>query len=312
MTDDAFLLANTPGPTLSVPPGVLAIRAAITAATSDLLAIPDASLGAGWRWQDDEADIRYGLYRAFEAIEAAGAEVARVLRETGALRSAAAEVMSAATTARWELHGLLAGLDDPTLDRHPGAGEWTTRETLAHIVNGQRAYGWYTAWWAARPASEPAPDGVPEAVRNAAALPDEETEGEGALAEIRARLDAILDLSAGRLAHLDEEGLARPARWAGIPVTVGFRLGRWSSHLVEHTVQVDKTLAAIGRQPSEVERIVRHIHGAYGRLEALVFPMPAGRLAAGDSRGRKVNDILRALGIELVADARSARTAAGS
>ena len=95
-------------------------------------------------------------------------------------------------------------------------------------------------------------------------------------------------------------------------MTIGFRLGRWSSHVIEHTVQLDKAMTALRRRPSEVERLVRHIHAAYGRLEALVFPMAAPLLAVPDARGRSVDATLLALGAELVADARSARAAAGA
>jgi hypothetical protein len=311
MTDE-FLLRHTPGPTLEVPASVRAARTALGRTSADLLAIPDSALESGWPWRDDEADVRYGLYRAIEAIEEAAAEVARILRGTGATRTPAAERIAPATVARWDLHGLLVSMDDPTLDRHPGAGEWTARQTLGHIVGSQRGYGWFTAWWASRPIDEPVPDGVPEAVRDQAGQPDDEAEGTGGVADIRARLDEILDLSAGRLAHLDDVGLARPARWAGIPVTIGFRLGRWSSHVLEHTVQLDKALAAMRRRPTEVEGLVRHIHRAYGRLEALVFPMATPALAVPDPRGRSVDGVLGALGAELIADAASARAAAGA
>ncbi len=311
MTDE-FLLRHTPDPTLEVAPSVGALRRAVSEAAMDLLAIPNSALESGWPWRNDEADVRYGLYRAIEAIEEAAADSTRILRATGAARTPAAERIAPATAARWDLHGLLVSLDDRTLDRHPGGEEWTARETLGHIVSGQRAYGWFTAWWASLPPGEPPPDRVPETVARDSGLPDEDAEAEGSIATIRERFDATLDLAAGRLAHLDDDGLARPARWSGVPVTVGFRLGRWSSHVIEHTVQLDKTLASLGRQPSEVERLVRIVHAAYGRLEALVFPIAAPLLAATDDRGRSVDLVLRALGPELVADARSARAAAGA
>jgi hypothetical protein len=309
---DQFLVRHTPEPGLEVAPAIVAMRRDLAVATADLLVIPDSALETGWQWRDDEADVRYGLYRAIEAIEEAGAQVARTLRDVDADRTPAAERIAPATIARWDLQGLLASMDAATLDRHPGGGEWTARQTLAHIVSGQRAYSWFTAWWATRQPDEPTPDGVPDAVRDAAGLPDDEAEGEGSVAEIRVRFDAIVDLSAARLAYLEDEGLARPARWAGIPVTVGFRLGRWSSHVVEHTVQLDKALLALHRSPSEVERLVRLIHAAYGRLEALVFPMAPSWVSRADTRGRSVEAVLAALGAELVADARSARAAAGA
>ena len=310
MTDDAFLFAHSPEPTLTVAGAVAAMRDSLARATLDLSAIDDASLETGWRWGDDEADVRYGLYRCIEAIDETGVEVARVLRDTGAHRTPSAERISGATTARWDLHGLLATMDARDLDRHPGATEWTVRETLGHIISGQRAYGWYTAWWASRPPGDPVPDSIPSAIVDASALPDDDTEGSGTLAEVRARLDAILDLAAGRSAHLDDQELARPARWAGIPVTVGFRLGRWSSHLVEHTLQIDKTMVMLGHSPSEVARLIRLIHAAYGRLEAQVFPIDASALAVADRRGRTVDQVLESLAHDLVANARSARDAA--
>jgi hypothetical protein len=309
---DAFLLANAPGPAMPVAPSVRAIRGELAVAAGDLLSIRDAALEAGWPWREDEADVRYGLYRAIEAIEEAQADATRVLRATGLRRAPGAERIAPATIARWDLHGLLVSMPDTTLDAHPDGFEWTPRQTLAHIVASQRGYGWYTAWWAMRSADEPVPDRVPEAVIAANPLPDDELEGIGPVAEIRARLDEILDLSASRLANLDDAALARPARWAGIPVTVGFRLGRWSSHLIEHTVQLDKTLATLGRQPTEVERVVRHIHAAYGRLEALVFPIEPDALAVADEHGGTVDAILSRLGGELVAEAASARAAAGA
>ncbi len=312
MTDNAFLLTHTPGPTLPVAPAVSALRISLANAALDLMAIPDAALERGWQWRDDEADVRYGLYRCIEALEEGAVEVRRVLRDTGARRTPAAERIAAATEARWDLHGLLATLDDAVLDRHPADGEWTGRETLAHIVSGQRAYGWYTAWWTHRPLDQPAPDAIPRDVVDRSPLPEEDSEGIGSIDEIRSRLDAILDLSAGRLAHLDDDGMAAPARWAGIPVTVGFRLGRWSSHLIEHTLQLDKTLTMLRREPTEVARLVRLIHAAYGRLEAHVFPIAEATTDMADERGISVSGLLQRLAANLEADAASARAAAAN
>ena len=60
-------------------------------------------------------------------------------------------------------------------------------------------------------------------------------------------------------------------------IPIDFRLGRYGSHIREHTIQVDKTLAMIGRQPTEVERVVRLILESYGRLEALFVGRDGGR-----------------------------------
>ena len=60
-----------------------------------------------------------------------------------------------------------------------------------------------------------------------------------------------------------------------------FRLWRQSSHLQEHTIQVDKTLVMLGRTPLEAERLARLALRAYGRLEASVYALPAGLAERG-------------------------------
>ena len=179
--------------------------------------------------------------------------------------------LCAMAAARWELHGALAGLYPADCDADPGGGEWTVRQTVAHIIASQHSYGLYTAWWRRQgirpgdPLPEP-PDDLDEPAW------DEAIAADGTTDEIRKRLHLALDGAASRLKDLTPDDIDLAARWAGLPVTVGFRQGRWSSHMAEHTVQVDKTLAWLGREPSEVERLARRLAVAWGRLEALVWP----------------------------------------
>lgn len=276
---DDFLLRHSPGPTIAVAPALLAARQDVRAAATELRAVPDGLLGEPWPWrgeeaEDAEAEIRYGFYRIYELLEAAEGEVRRRVVAAATPPGPAVAPLAAATAARWELHGLLAGMPDELLDRDPGGGEWTVRQTLAHIVHTQRAHGWFTAWWHSRrdAPGDDFPLVVPDDV--AAELPDEAGEAAGSVPDIEARLDDILDLSAGRLGAFDEADLGVRARWSGYPVTVGFRLGRWSSHMREHTVQVEKTLQMLGREPDEVDRLLRLVLTAYGRLEASAFLLP--------------------------------------
>jgi hypothetical protein len=74
-------------------------------------------------------------------------------------------------------------------------------------------------------------------------------------------------------------------------VDIGFRIGRWSSHFREHTIQVEKTLVMLGHTPTEVDRLIRLILAGWGQAEAAVYgSADAGKaialLAAAAGRAR--------------------------
>ena len=246
-----------------------------------MLGLDERELNRRWWWREDrdgDTEVRYAFYRSLEALERATGDAAAAVAAAGA-RPAGAAPFAHATAARWDLHGLLAPLVDAALDADPGGGEWTIRQTLAHLVHVQRAYPAFGSWWLSREQTPELPSSIPDGVDEG--FPTEEADGVGALAEIRQRLDEAMDGAAERMASLDASQLATPARWSGYAVDVGFRLGRMSSHLQEHTVQVDKTLAMLDRTPPEAHRLVRLVFRAYGRLEAAVYGIPSAQAAAG-------------------------------
>ncbi len=309
-----YVVSHLPAAVAPVSPALLKARAALDTAAAEYLEIGDDSLEKPWPWRDANADVRYGLFRSIEAVEEAAAAIELGLTTLGAVRSEAALRAAPATAARWDLHGRLVALDEALLDRVAKDGEWTIRETLGHIVGGQRGYVAYTVWhWARNSEDKPTPAEL-EQVQAETALPEESEEGSGSIPEIRSRLDEAVDRGGAHFAGLSDADLARPARWSGVLVDVGFRVGRWSSHLMEHTIQVDKTLAWLDHRPTEVERIVGDLYRAWGRLETAIFPIEPvwlSRSADGSGgSGRSVEDILGALGEGLVSNARSVRAAA--
>ncbi len=311
-TDTAlgYLVAHSPAPTATVGPSVLRAREALDTAAAELLAVPDGALERDWQWNGHGADVRYGLFRAIEAVEEAAGQIEAILAALGTRRSSAALRIAPSTTARWDLHGRLAALDAGLLDRVARDGEWSIRETLGHIVGGQRGYVAFTAWHWSRNSTEAPTEAELAQIQADTQLPEDAEEASGSIADIRARLDETVDRGGAHLAGWSDADLARPARWSGIPVNVGFRVGRWSSHLMEHTIQIDKTLAWLERQPTEAERIVGDLYRAWGRLETNIFPIDPAVLSRKNASGRSVESVLAALGEELVRDARSTRAAA--
>lgn len=256
-----------------VAPALVDARRDLLAAIDDLRTIPDTSLERPWAWTGgSEVELRYGFYRIAEAIELAMLDADVLVRRAGIDRGRAAELIAPATAARWDLQGMLATLPDAAWDADPGGGEWTIRLTLGHIISGQRAYGVGTGWWleqayAADDLSRPS--GIPDELWER--LPSDEDEGAGSPAEVIERLGEVLDFATERLAGLQEERLAVGARWSAFPIDIAFRLGRWSSHIREHTIQVEKTLVMLDHEPTEVDRLIRLILAAWGRAESVVY-----------------------------------------
>ena len=168
------------------------------------------------------------------------------------------------------------------------------RQTLGHVIGGQRSYGAATAWWQAQ--GLPMDDNLPtERPPIYDERPSDEEEAAGTPAEVCARLDEVLDQTTERLAGLPADRLALGTRWVGFALDIGFRLGRWSSHFREHTIQVEKTLVMIGHTPTEVDRLIRLILAEWGRAEAVVYGSAnggegLGLLAAAAAQARVTAD----------------------
>jgi hypothetical protein len=291
MTSDMLntpLLENSdPSLARPLPEGLVGARADVIVAARDLLAIPEGALARVWTWIGGGAEeVRYSGYRAAEALEQAEIEARTLTAGSDARAGHTARIVGPATAARWDLHGLLLPLDEAVLDADPGGGEWSLRFVLGHTINSQRGYAWANAWIQAHGPDSADPSRrirVPDSLWDA--LPDEATtEAEGTVDDLRTRLDDILDLATERLAGLPDDRLSIPAIWSGFPVTLGFRFGRWASHIREHSIQVQKTFALIGYAPDERAFLVRNMLSAYGRAESVVF----GRAGVDDAVERVV------------------------
>lgn len=280
MTDvlDPFVLERAPGPTVEVHPALARLRGAVNATFAVLGTIPDERLTSLWVWDGNDINVRYAFYRTLEMLESGTAQVARAIGSHES--SEAREAVGATSAARWDLQGVLAGLSDSDLDADPGGGEWTVRQTMGHIIGGQRGYAWGSAYWISV-RNEPKPDGPRRAPDGLfASMPSDDDEATGTLAEVRRKLDDVVDSTSSRYATLTTDEMDSAAGWYGFPVTVGFRMWRWPSHIAEHTVQIEKTLDMLSHRATEVERLVRLNARAMGRLEALVFGRAAEQLDA--------------------------------
>jgi len=200
-------------------------------------------------------------YALFNALEEEQMAVAAL----GPDGDEASRILTLAQIEFGRLRGILAAIDDDLLDRAPAEGEWTVRETLVHAIGVERSYRANTQHALARRDDEPL---TLSAERRPQPDPADTSGGVldilAAFAARRAETDAAL-------AGLDEAQMVRPSQWGPYEVPhridVRFRLHRFASHIVEHTVQCEKTIAALGVTLNDQRSVVRSIGATRGAHE---------------------------------------------
>ena len=220
-------------------------------------ALEEEALARRWLYRDQPMDVRYALYRTLEdAQEALVLVAARPHPESR-------RILSLAQRAFGDLRALLVGLPADLLDRAPREGEWPVRETLRHMLVIERRYALQTLYAIERGDSDPM------------RIPDDrlptpaQIDVTGGIRDVLARIGAARAETNRRLGEVSPAAMTRPTRWVHYEIDVRFRLHRFAAHLVEHTIQCEKTLAAFGWQPTEGRRIARHLAALVGEIEGL-------------------------------------------
>jgi hypothetical protein len=220
-------------------------------------ALSEEALARPWSWRDKPMDVRFALYRTLEDAQATHARV------SAARCPESRRILALAQRAFGDLRGLLAGLPADLLDRVPRAGEWSLRETLRHILLIERRYAVQTRYALDRKDSEPVR--IPDDRQPTVTAKD----GEGDVGTIVARIGAARADTNQWLGDVEGPAMSRPTIWVGLDVDVRFRLHRFAAHIVEHTIQIEKSLAGLGWHATEGRRIARHVAAAIAEIEGL-------------------------------------------
>ena len=229
---------------------VNAVLARFAALDAEALARPST-------WRGKKIDARYALYGAMEEAQAA------YVRAAAGQHPESRRILALAQRAFGDLRGLLIGLPADLLEAPPRPTEWPIGQTLRHLRTVEQRYAVNTLYAVERSDSEP--------VR----IPDDRlppmapTATGGDLGVLLEQLGEARAESNHRLGDVAPAAMTRPTIWVSWEVDVRFRLHRFASHLVEHTVQCEKTLDALGWRQTEGRRVVRRVTAALGELEGL-------------------------------------------
>lgn len=229
----------------------------VDAALASFAALDETELARPWRFRDKPTDVRYAIYRTLEDAQGAYVQL------TALHHPESRRILALAQRAFGDLRGLLVGLPAALLDRSPRDGEWSIRETLRHIIVIEGRYAVQTLYATERADSDPmrvADDRMPTLAQ---------VDVTGGLADMLERVRAARAETHRRLDALPVAVMTRPTQWTQFDVDVRFRLHRFAAHLIEHGIQCEKTLAALGVSVPEGRRIVRRLTALLGEIEGL-------------------------------------------
>jgi hypothetical protein len=229
----------------------------VTSVLTEFAALDGEALSLPWNWRGAKIDVRYALYRALEETQEA------YVRAAAGQHPESRRILALAQRAFGDLRGRLIGLPADLLEAPPRPGEWSIGETLRHLRVVEQRYTLHTLYAVERSDSEPVripADRLPPTAPAASG---------GDLGVLLEKLGEARADTNKRLGDVAPAAMTRPTIWAQWEVDVRFRLHRFASHLVEHTVQCEKTLDALGWRPTEGRRVVRRVTAALGELEGL-------------------------------------------
>jgi DinB superfamily len=246
---------------------------AIKKFTALTLPLSERDLQSEWIWKDhDEEGIRFAFFVTLQELR----DLAVTLAALRPKPTAVQHILSQYHAAYMDLQAALLGLSNEDAERAPSEGEWSVQRAFAHILGTDINFtivvryaleGHRTGTWSPKKYSDEDADRL-------AGIGDQEY-----LALIQGPLDRMIAYDRELHQRIIEDfsritdlELDLPSTfWEETRFPIRHRLHRYEAHYAQHTIQIDKTLLAIGQAPSESKRLLRKIYAALADAEGMMI-----------------------------------------
>lgn len=238
-----------------------------------MLPLSEKDLESEWKWKDhDEEGIRFAFFVTLQELR----HLAVILSTLRPKPTPAQHILSQYHAAYMDLQAALIGVSPEGEDKAPAEGEWSVRRAYAHILGtdigftsvvryaleGHRAGSW-------KPERMSDEDEI-RIIGMSEAEYETLTGGplEGMLAYHREFHAEIIN----EFSRITDGELDLPSTfWEETRFPIRHRLHRYEAHFAQHTIQIDKTLVAIGRAPRESKRLIRKLYAALAAAEGMMI-----------------------------------------
>lgn len=242
--------------------------------------LTDADLEIAWEWQDYQEGVRFSFFRNYETLRELVVRLAAERLSLGQASTSAQRILAQYHAAFRDLQAVLLGYDAARLEQVPAEGEWSARQALDHMIRAERNFYFMVHF-----ALQDARSGDGRLTEATEAMWDEFWQGDpysglrdaGSPQDMLAYYEKLHTRILDEFVDISEAELDAPAVfWENQPYPIRFRLHRFDSHLRQHTIQIEKTLLAIGGPLNEARRLLRLIFAALAEAEGVVLGTRVG------------------------------------
>lgn len=245
----------------------------------------EADLAQPWAWGPHEEGVRFALLGTYHELQQCTASIQAERVSAGRPVTQAQYILGQYHSAFRDLEAVLLGVTDAQFDQRPGPGEWPLRTVLAHIAGAERNFFTlvYDGLQRVRSQEDRSP-ALPEGAVEQVVGPYAEFKAlveNGGMSDLWTFYTRLHERALTEFAGVSDVELeAHSFWWEEINFPIRHRLHRFTAHLVQHTIQAEKTLAAIGYPPHEAQMLLRRVFAALAEVEGLLIGAPdAGREA---------------------------------
>ena len=273
------------------------LRHAVENFTQLILPLTEKDLELEWKWKDhDEEGIRFACFVTLQELR----HLAVTLATLRSQPTTAQRILSQYHAAYMDLQAAVLGLSDEAAEKIPAEGEWPIRKVYAHILGTEFSFTAAVRYaLELHRANKWTNDRIPDSeYPRLYVLSESEYDKlmDGPLSGMLAYHHDLHERIVQEFSQITDAELDLPSTfWEETRFPIQHRLHRYEAHFTQHTIQIDKTLIAIGNPLSESKRLVRKIYAALAEAEGFMIGAEkmdeTAILATASSIGERTKEI---------------------
>jgi hypothetical protein len=226
-----------------------------------------------WKWKDhDEEGIRFSIFVTLQELR----QLAVTLSTLRSELTPAQHILSQYHAAYMDLQAALLGVFTEVAERAPSEGEWSVHGAYKHILNTEIGFtatiryaleGHRAGSWKPEPMPEEDEPRVSKMTEDEYQRLMKSTYEEMRTYHRNLHSEIVEEFSTITDAELDLPSTF----WEETRFPIRHRLHRYEAHFAQHTIQIDKTLVAIGQAPNESKRLLRKVYAALAEVDGFMI-----------------------------------------